>query len=71
MNKGLLTIVVAIALLFGTMVYFGSHQSDAPQEGVEVLCIGIMSNTANPARFDARVRELCAKVGVFPLPEDR
>ena len=35
----------------------------------EVLCIGIMYNETNTARFDERLGDLCAEVGVFPVPD--
>lgn len=58
-------------LVAGGFIYLASTQAVAPEQGRVVLCIGIMSNTANPARFDSRVRALCADVGVYPLPADR
>lgn len=66
MNKTLVAIVAGIVLLFGSVVYFGAHQADAPEDGRIVLCIGILGNQANTAHLDERVVTLCAKVGVTP-----
>jgi len=55
---GLLTVnLIMLASLIST-------QSDAPEDGRKVLCIGILSNTENPAREDSLVQDLCADVGI-------
>ena len=59
-------IMLGLFLLLVTSVL--SHVSSENTKGTrEVLCIGIERNTANTARFDPRVEELCGEVGVHPI----
>lgn len=53
-------LVAYVALL----MFIVSRQSGAPTATREVLCIGIVENTQNPARLDPRIQELCSDVGV-------
>lgn len=68
MKKNWRQYVVAIFLIayVGMLMFIVSRQTGQPTATREVLCIGIIGNTDNPARLDPRVLELCGDVGVKP-----
>jgi hypothetical protein len=48
------------------LLFIISRQSGAPTRTAEILCIGIMENTANSARLNPQLLDLCGQVGVTP-----
>jgi hypothetical protein len=58
--------VAALSVYVVMLLFIISRQSGSPTRSTEILCIGIMENTANPARLNPQLLDLCGQVGVTP-----
>lgn len=63
----LLALTIAAGLIVPTL-FTVQRTADYTLGTRQVLCIGILHNTANTAATDPTVIRLCAAVGVKPLP---
>lgn len=64
-------IPILLGILIGMMYYIIATQSNAPEDGRKVLCIGILANTENPARNVPQVISLCSDVGIEVTDYDK
>lgn len=58
--------VLVVAVAVGVLLVTIQQARAESRWNREVLCIGILSNTENPAREVPRVQQLCADVGITP-----
>lgn len=63
----LTAVVLAAVILFGVGI-MSSRATERSEDSLRILCLGIEHNAANTARFDPEIVELCAGVGVQPVP---
>jgi hypothetical protein len=57
-------IVFIICAQTAMMVYLGERGIGVPEGTRQVVCIGVLGNTLNPARDDPRIVASCAEVGI-------